>query len=74
MAAGETQLTDLPGRAVTGLGADQDGLTRPAGTRPTGRATAVLRCRRTANERTAQDQRAGGDHDDNRTGKERTHP
>ena len=42
MAAGETQLTDLPGRAVTGLGADQDGLSRPAGTRPTCRTTAVL--------------------------------
>ena len=42
MAAGETQLTDLPGPAVTGLGAGQNGLTRPAGTRPASRATAVL--------------------------------
>ena len=34
MAAGEAQLTDLPGGVVTRPGADQDGLTRPARTRP----------------------------------------
>ena len=32
------------------------------------------RPRRTANEEQSEDQRAGGDHDDNRTGKERTRP
>jgi hypothetical protein len=42
MAAGAAQLTDLLSGAVTGLGADQDGLTRPAPTRPTSRTTAVL--------------------------------
>jgi hypothetical protein len=36
MAAGEAQLTDLPGQAVTGLGTDQDEMTPPAGTRPAG--------------------------------------
>ncbi len=34
MAAGEAQLTDLPGGVVTRPGADQDGLTQPARTRP----------------------------------------
>ena len=52
MAAGEAQLTDLPGGVVTRPGADQDGLTqpartrpartRPARTRPASRTTAVL--------------------------------
>ena len=47
MAAGEAQLTDLPGGVVTRPGADQDGLTqpawtRPARTRPASRTSAVL--------------------------------
>jgi 3-oxoadipate enol-lactonase len=42
MAAGEAQLTDLPGRVVTGPGAGQDGLTPRAGTRPAGGTTATL--------------------------------
>ena len=47
MAAGEAQLTDLPGGVVTRPGADQDGLTQPtrtqpARTRPASRSTAVL--------------------------------
>jgi len=42
MAAGEAQLTDLPGRAVTGPGADQHQLTPRAGTRTAGGTTAVL--------------------------------
>ena len=47
MAAGEAQLTDLPGGVVTRPGTDQDGLTQSAWTRssrtqPTGRTTAVL--------------------------------
>ena len=49
MAAGEAQLTDLPGEVVTGLAADQDGLgadqhelTPRAGTRPAAGTTAVL--------------------------------
>jgi 3-oxoadipate enol-lactonase len=47
MAAGEAQLTDLPGGVVTRPGADQDGLTqsawtRPARTRPASRTAAVL--------------------------------
>ena len=47
MAAGEAQLTDLPGGIVTRPGADQDGLTRkartqPARTRPASRTSAVL--------------------------------
>src|SRR4029077_5137260 len=42
MAAGEAQLTDLPGGVVTRPGADQDGLTQPARTQPASRTTAVL--------------------------------
>jgi len=52
MAAGQAQLTDLPGGVVTRPGADQDGLTQPARTqpartqpartRPADRTTAVL--------------------------------
>jgi len=42
MAAGEAQLTDLPGQAVAGRGADQGAMARPGGTRPAGRTTAVL--------------------------------
>ena len=49
MAAGEAQLTDLPSRAVAGLGADQHNLaadryelTPRAGTRPAGGTTALL--------------------------------
>ena len=47
MAAGEAQLTDLPGGVVTRPGADQDGLTQPARTRaartrPASRTSAVL--------------------------------
>ena len=57
MAAGQAQLTDLPGGVVTRPGADQDGLTQPARTQrartqpaptqpaptqPAGRTTAVL--------------------------------
>jgi pimeloyl-ACP methyl ester carboxylesterase len=34
MAAGQAQLTDLPGGVVTRPGADQDGLTQPARTQP----------------------------------------
>jgi 3-oxoadipate enol-lactonase len=42
MAAGEAQLTEFPGQVVTGPGGDQDGMTRPAGTRPASGTTAVL--------------------------------
>jgi 3-oxoadipate enol-lactonase len=42
MAAGEAQLTDLPGGVVTRPGADQDGLTQSARTRPARRTAAML--------------------------------
>ena len=52
MAAGEAQLTDLPGEVVTGLAADQDGLgadqhelTPRAGTRPAAAPPPSCRCR-----------------------------
>ena len=47
MAAGEAQLTDLPGGVVTRPGADQDGLTQPARTR-----AALTRAARTQPART----------------------
>jgi pimeloyl-ACP methyl ester carboxylesterase len=42
MAAGEAQLTDLPGQTVTGLRAGRGELTPRAGTRPAGGTTAEL--------------------------------
>jgi pimeloyl-ACP methyl ester carboxylesterase len=42
MAADETQVTDPPGQVVTSPGADEDGMTPPAGTRSASGITAVL--------------------------------